>query len=91
MKTVELHAAFFYDCDNCGREVFVKGDVVPLDAILRSLPKKDREVARKFLSDGSGFTTITPQTVVCPHPDCNASFLVASLDDMEEDSEDDMS
>lgn len=69
-KTVELHMAWSWDCDACGRENFTRGlrpEFTKEDVreIARDLGVKPRDV------DLTEFTG-APETVRCPH--CGATF-----------------
>ena len=61
MNTVELHPAFFWDCDQCGRQNFERGVTHegPIDTTLE-------------FTMLDGILVKGPSTVTCPH--CGASF-----------------
>jgi predicted nucleic acid-binding Zn ribbon protein len=69
-KPIELHPAFVFDCDECGRENFVREIV----------EEHDEETDSELRSEHSiepyeeGHWVLTPTTVTCQH--CNADFDV---------------
>jgi len=68
MRTVELHAAFMYDCDECGKENFV-----------RAITPEVEEHERAELFEAMGISdeddlipTLVPIEVTCIH--CGTMF-----------------
>jgi len=65
MASIELHPAYVYDCDECGREVFVRA-VVP-----EGLSEEDKKHILEELGE-EGPLTIIPTEVICPT--CGAAY-----------------
>lgn len=63
MKTVELTPAFEWTCENCGKNNFVRGVVVPPAAI--SLEDLDESVQDWIESGESGDFVMKPRRVKC--------------------------
>ena len=100
MGTVELHGAFRWDCDECGREVFeraVEGDVAEAvmvateDHVVHDLVAIDAqegdnpdELEAQILVST---IRVCPKYVKCPH--CGTSFetSVRMIDDEEGDDD----
>lgn len=75
IKSVELRAAYAWDCEHCGRENFVNGLVPELSPEDLAFLKNDHGVEEWDL----GQFVCMPENVVCPH--CNAQFgTVHALD-----------
>lgn len=73
MTTIELHPAFSFDCDSCGREGFHRGVVVAFSA------EDMATIADLYQTEGvelaAGVWHFKPATVECTH--CGAVFSVA--------------
>jgi len=74
MKTVEVHPAFFFICDNCGRTVYFTGDRVPKSTVLESAPKEDRQFIRKHFKKEE-CVPVVPDVVKCTFEDCGTEFI----------------
>lgn len=78
-RKIELHPAFFFDCDECGREVFLRGDRVHKSVFLQGLSEDEREVTEEMLENlGEDFVAVEPVFVTCPFADCGTTFEVYS-------------
>lgn len=89
MKQIELHSAFFFDCDECGREVLIRGEMVHKKIVLENTPEKYREAAQEYFSMYGDYVVVPPETVTCTHKDCLATFEVFEPP-LDKDLEDDM-
>lgn len=78
MRSLELHPAYVFDCDHCGREVFQRS----ISRILNPSENEDAKIIRGYLGmaedeeipDDSWYRTKTrPDYVVCPF--CNTKFV----------------
>jgi len=65
VETVELHAAWRWDCDECGRENWVRG--IQLET--EHLSKPQREIL-----DDAEWWVLYPEMVECS--DCKSSYYV---------------
>jgi hypothetical protein len=78
MQTIELHQAFFFICDDCGRDNFARGDIVSPEKInpseIDTGYEELTENLREYLANG-GTLTKAPDRVTCGH--CGAQFQVA--------------
>lgn len=76
----ELHSAFVWDCDNCGRENFVRSVTVemnpddPEDAELIAIAREESG----HLGDVTGFWQMAPDDVTCQH--CGAEYETNAAD-----------
>ena len=75
MASVELHNAYFYDCDSCGRENFHRGITVAFSKEDVESVRKEYGLEEDDLIDGTW--SFKPAQVICEH--CKAVF------DVEED------
>jgi len=68
MAQIELHPAFVWDCDECGRQNFERAIIPPFQS------KADEERAREMLDITSeeGFPVIAPFNVSCRR--CGTQF-----------------
>lgn len=72
---IELHQAYQWDCDNCGRENFARAVVVELnpddpdDAEMIAIAKEENEGLR---GEWTPFWVTTPDEVACAH--CGAEY-----------------
>lgn len=74
MASVELHQAFLWTCNSCGRDNFARA--VTLEPASIDLDDEPEEV-REWLADGQeGAWLTTPDRVTCGH--CRAEFDVES-------------
>lgn len=68
MKSVELHAAFTFDCDECGAEQFARGVTISPESIdPDDMPTSDTEEAeaiREWMAAGGGGSWMTKPAVV---------------------------
>ena len=95
MKLIEVHPAFFFDCDECGRETFIRGELVHKREVLAELDEDARAAAEKFFLLNGDYMTVSPIEVTCSHEACGATFTVLeelSEDELRdlEDSDDDL-
>jgi hypothetical protein len=78
---VELHAAFEWTCDLCGRSHFARAVTLEDQQVEELVSREDREEAEALMevidSLGTGWF-IKPATVRCP--DCDVEFNVARDD-----------
>ena len=86
MLTVELHPAYFFACDDCGRDSFghmICADLTREDKVdaLRKMGKL--ESYEDLPDDVDGDLIMYPAIVYCQH--CNAEFDVALPGSDEED------
>lgn len=77
MTTVELHAAFVWTCDDCGRDNFTRGVTVAPESIdpgdLPDARNADAEAIGEWLeSGGGGDFLMAPDAVTCGH--CGSRF-----------------
>jgi hypothetical protein len=70
MTTVELHMAFLWTCDDCGRDNFVRGVTVAPEAI--DPDELPGDVAEWLDAGGDGGWMSAPDRVTCEH--CRATF-----------------
>ena len=78
-KTVELLPAFFWTCDDCGRDNFDRGRTLMLESIDHAdLPELGHMEGVKVWVEvgGSGTLVLTPRLVRCLH--CAAEFEIDS-------------
>ena len=81
-KKVELHYAFFFDCEECGRAVLVYPELWTLERVVshedsKDMTEEEKEMWTEFLEAEGGMLLEKPGTVTCSHEDCGASFEVA--------------
>lgn len=72
-RSVELHPAFRFDCDECGRESFVRARVIEFEALD---PEERAEIAGEVVDETEGQFLTMPTSVACLH--CGAKFEVAN-------------
>ena len=77
-RSIELHDCYFFDCDECGREVAVQPAFLTIEQVLASeAPHADEEEIKMlkdlFESEG-GRLLDKPEKVKCPH--CKTEFSV---------------
>ena len=77
LPTVEIHQAFVWTCDSCGRDNFERAIAVSPEEIDPSdIPVDDPETAemiREWIDGGGeGAFVRAPANVTCPH--CGAEF-----------------
>jgi hypothetical protein len=68
--TVELHLAYLWTCDNCGRDNFDRAVSVPASAV--TLEGQSEEVREWIESGESGDFQAKPDRVKCLH--CSAEY-----------------
>jgi len=71
IPTVELHNAFFWICDDCGTDNFVRAIPVSRDKIEADIQELD-EHDREILENVEFEWTMAPEEVVCGH--CGSKF-----------------
>jgi len=81
VRTVELAQAFVWTCDDCGRDNFERGTVMPPGAInpagiCMESPEQAEAIQEWLESGGSGDFVMQPARVRCRH--CNAEFETAT-------------
>lgn len=77
--TVELHSAFFWTCDQCGKDNFERGITVAPETIdMNDLPESvDPEMVKEwFDGGGEGSFIMSPTDVQCRF--CSEQFKVES-------------
>lgn len=79
MKEVELFPAFMWDCDNCGRENFVRATIPQLSEEERAELKYEYDI------DMDGFIMESPKRVICKF--CETKFKTFHFCDNYEDEE----
>ena len=74
MNTVELHQAFLWTCDDCGRDNFARAvTLAPESVDPDDLPGDLADEVREWVeSGGDGAFLASPDRVTCDH--CGATF-----------------
>ena len=72
-REVELHQAFLWVCEDCGRDNFVRSVVVEPETI----PAHVLAAAEESFGDCDGILVTAPTVVTCEH--CGAEF--SAMDD----------
>lgn len=83
MAKVELHPAFVWDCDECGRENFERAIIPPF----QSIAEERHAYEALGLTPGEGFPVVAPFTVLCRRCGTQFDTDVTNIygDDEEED------
>lgn len=68
MSQVELHPAFVWDCDNCGRQNFERAIIPPF----QSIEEERAAYTMLDLTPGEAFPVLAPFNVTCRS--CGAVF-----------------
>ncbi len=78
MKSVELHPAHTWDCEECGRANFCRG-------VLMEFSEEDKAEmeAEHGIEFETGEWTLAPETVTCEH--CGVEFKTKDDDDAEDE------
>lgn len=78
MTSVELHDCFYFNCEDCGREVLVHYKPYSMMDIITESDMaelaEDAELLSQILGDTGGVLHDKPSEVTCPH--CDVSFSV---------------
>lgn len=74
MNKVELHQAWMWDCDNCGRENFTRGIRPELSIEDKLFLKEERDID----IEDEGEFIMMPPNVTCNY--CKSSFAVLHED-----------
>lgn len=80
-NNVELHRAFFFTCDECGRDTFVRGIKLEPESELYSELTEAVEAMPDFDSDDDFEWMLAPEVVTCSFEDCNQTFETSVEDD----------
>lgn len=75
LKDIELHMAYMFDCDNCGKENFVRG-------ISPDFTQSEADAIKEkhgIDTCNQGAFVVIPNTVTCKH--CNTSFRASQIHD----------
>lgn len=87
LRSVEVHHAYLWICDDCGRDNFCRNEVAPA-AVQDALNERAREqfgVDPEDLAGGSW--TAPPDVVTCAH--CGGVFTTLADPDEDESAEED--
>lgn len=75
LPVVEIHPAWVFTCEDCGRDTFVRSTVYDAKAVDldEQFDPEDAEAIREHIADGSDGQFLTaPDRVKCSH--CGAAF-----------------
>lgn len=71
-RSVELHAAFTWTCEDCGRENFARAVQLEPEQVRELVPEDLQDDAEAMREEIGGDWCLAPRWVRCPH--CGARY-----------------